>query len=110
VAPLFGHETIERGAAVRKPWAGAGRAGEPRIVTGSYLGLGPDGERVASEYLALYHGAAHAHLALAETPTTLGRLRDERQRLETASATDVVLYPGTARLDQVQALVEGPAA
>jgi hypothetical protein len=52
VSLLFGPEVLEtRAAAVRKAWADAGRGGEPRIVTGRYLRLGPDADRAADDYI-----------------------------------------------------------
>jgi hypothetical protein len=44
-------------------WAvDAGRGGAPRIATGRYVSLGPDGAHHASEYLALITKAVHDRL------------------------------------------------
>lgn len=103
VAPLFGLELLQRGAdAVRRHWLDAGRAGEPRIVTGRYVSLAPDGDRHAADYLSHYYGAAQAHLPLADTATTGERLRQELERLAEAGVTDVVLYPCTADPDEMR--------
>jgi hypothetical protein len=98
---------LEAGAAaVRRLWTEAGRAGEPRIVTGRYVSLGPRGDNHAEEYLAHYYGATQAHYPIADTPTTPDGLRKELDRLDAVGVTDVVLYPCTADLHQLELVNE----
>jgi alkanesulfonate monooxygenase SsuD/methylene tetrahydromethanopterin reductase-like flavin-dependent oxidoreductase (luciferase family) len=107
VAPLFGLEVLENGvAAVRQAWTEAGRAGEPRIVTGRYFGLGPQADRVADEYIRHYYGDEYFLMARADTLTSPAQIRDALDRLAGAGVTDVVLYPSSADLAQVQLLAD----
>ena len=51
VAPLLGLSMLHEGvAAVRQAWKEAGRAGQPRIATGRYFGLGDRADDNADEY------------------------------------------------------------
>jgi hypothetical protein len=101
----MGLQLLEEGtAAVRQAWADAGRAGEPRIVTGRYVSLGPSGDAVADEYIRHYYGDFPA--ARADTLTSGEQLWDELGRLTDAGVTDLVLYPCSTDLDQVPLLAE----
>ncbi|WP_460665605.1 LLM class flavin-dependent oxidoreductase [Kribbella swartbergensis] len=107
VAPLFGTSTLEQGAnAVRTAWQEAGRIGRPRIVTGRYFALGADADSVAEEYIRHYYGDAFFDAARADTLTSPGQLHDHLTALRAAGATDVVLYPSSAKLHQVGLLAE----
>jgi alkanesulfonate monooxygenase SsuD/methylene tetrahydromethanopterin reductase-like flavin-dependent oxidoreductase (luciferase family) len=107
VAPLMGLELLEVGtAAVREQWQAAGRGGGPRIATGRYVSLGPDGARHASEYLAHYYGREQAHVPLADTPTTSGQLLEELDRVQGVGVTDVLLFPCTADRRQLDLITE----
>jgi alkanesulfonate monooxygenase SsuD/methylene tetrahydromethanopterin reductase-like flavin-dependent oxidoreductase (luciferase family) len=107
VAPLMGLRLLNDGAtAVRTAWAGTGRAGQPRIVTGRYFSLGRDADRVADHYIRHYYGDEGFPMARADTLTSPDQLRRELDRLADAGDTDLVLYPSSAELDQVQLLAE----
>ena len=107
VAPLMGLPLLEQGAAaVSEQWQAAGRGGKPRIATGRYVSLGPDGARHASEYLAHYYGREQAHVPLADTPTTSGQLLEELDRLQGVGVTDVLLFPCTADRRQLDLITE----
>jgi alkanesulfonate monooxygenase SsuD/methylene tetrahydromethanopterin reductase-like flavin-dependent oxidoreductase (luciferase family) len=107
VAPLFGLQIVESGATeVRRAWADAGRAGQPRIVTGRYFSLGRDAESVADEYIRHYYGEEYFTAARADTLTSPEQLERELDRLAGVGVTDLVLYPSSADLDQVQLLAE----
>jgi alkanesulfonate monooxygenase SsuD/methylene tetrahydromethanopterin reductase-like flavin-dependent oxidoreductase (luciferase family) len=107
VAPLFGLSTLEEGtAAVRTAWAEAGRPGQPRIATGRYFCLGDDADAVADEYIRHYYGDEFFAAARADTLTTGQHLRTDLAALQTAGATDVVLYPASGELEQVGLLAE----
>jgi alkanesulfonate monooxygenase SsuD/methylene tetrahydromethanopterin reductase-like flavin-dependent oxidoreductase (luciferase family) len=105
VAPLMGLSVLQQGVTeVRSAWATAERAGAPRVVTGRYFGFGPDAEAVADEYLRHYYGDEFFPVARADTVTTIDQLRRELPRLEAAGTTDVILYPTSGDLHQIELL------
>jgi alkanesulfonate monooxygenase SsuD/methylene tetrahydromethanopterin reductase-like flavin-dependent oxidoreductase (luciferase family) len=107
VSPLFGLSVLQQGAvATRAAWEQAGRSGRARIVTGRYFSLGEGAEATAEEYLRHYYGDAYFPAARADTVTTPKRLRAELEALAAAGATDVVLYPCSAGLEQVDLLAQ----
>jgi alkanesulfonate monooxygenase SsuD/methylene tetrahydromethanopterin reductase-like flavin-dependent oxidoreductase (luciferase family) len=105
VAPLFGFEVLLSGiAAARAAWSQAGRPGSPRILTGRYFCLGSDAEAAADEYVRHYYGDQFFAMARADTLTTEDHLVSEMRRLRDAGCHDVVLYPCSGELDQVERL------
>jgi alkanesulfonate monooxygenase SsuD/methylene tetrahydromethanopterin reductase-like flavin-dependent oxidoreductase (luciferase family) len=107
VAPLFGTATLAQGAnAVREAWQEVGRIGQPRIVTGRYFALGRDADATADEYIRHYYGDAYFDFARPDTLTTPAQLHDHLADLRAVGATDVVLYPASADLDQVRLLAD----
>jgi alkanesulfonate monooxygenase SsuD/methylene tetrahydromethanopterin reductase-like flavin-dependent oxidoreductase (luciferase family) len=107
VAPLFGLSLLQDGAAaVRRAWAEAGRAEEPRIVTGRYFSLGHDADAVADEYIRHYYGDEYFAAARADTLTSTEHLRTELAALQAAGTTDVVLYPASGEIEQVGLLAD----
>ncbi len=107
VAPLLGLQLLQDGAdVVRHAWADAGRAGEPRIVTGRYFCLGNGADGVADDYIRHYYGDEFFPVARADTQTSPQQLLEEADRLTKAGVTDLVLYPSSADLDQVRLLAE----
>lgn len=111
VAPLFGLPVLREGAvAVRRAWEQAGRSGQPRIVTGRYFSLGDDADAVADHYIRHYYGDEYFPFARADTLTTATRLRAELEALEAAGTTDVILYPASAALEQIDLLAEAVRA
>jgi alkanesulfonate monooxygenase SsuD/methylene tetrahydromethanopterin reductase-like flavin-dependent oxidoreductase (luciferase family) len=111
VSPLFGLPVLQQGsAAVRAAWQEAGRPGEPRILTGRYFSLGDHADAVADEYIRHYYGDQYFPAARADTLTTPERLRTELTALEAAGATDVILYPASAGLEQIDLLADAVSA
>jgi alkanesulfonate monooxygenase SsuD/methylene tetrahydromethanopterin reductase-like flavin-dependent oxidoreductase (luciferase family) len=107
VAPLFGLEMLAEGAAqTRKAWRDAGRPGQPRIVTGRYFSLGRNADAVADEYIHHYYGDEYFAAARADTMTRPEEVARNLEQLAAAGATDVVLYPCSAELDQIEPLAE----
>jgi alkanesulfonate monooxygenase SsuD/methylene tetrahydromethanopterin reductase-like flavin-dependent oxidoreductase (luciferase family) len=107
VAPLFGLSVLAEGAAaVRRAWAQAKRSGQPRIATGRYFSLGDDADAVADEYIRHYYGDEFFPAARADTLTTGEHLRTELEALRAAGATDLLLFPCSGRLEQVDLLAE----
>jgi alkanesulfonate monooxygenase SsuD/methylene tetrahydromethanopterin reductase-like flavin-dependent oxidoreductase (luciferase family) len=107
VSPLFGLSPLQEGAvAIRTAWEEAGRSGRPRIMTGRYFSLGDDADAIADEYVRHYYGDEYFPAARADTLTNPEHLRTELEALQAAGATDVVLYPASAGLEQVDLLAE----
>lgn len=107
MAPLFGTPVLEQGAsAVRKAWQKAGRAGEPRIVTGRCFALGAEADAIADAYIHHYYGDAYFEFARADTLTTPAALHDHLAGVRAAGATDVILYPASADHEQIGLLAE----
>jgi alkanesulfonate monooxygenase SsuD/methylene tetrahydromethanopterin reductase-like flavin-dependent oxidoreductase (luciferase family) len=105
VAPLFGLALLQDGiAAVEQAWIAAGRDGRPRIVTGRYFSLGPDADEIADAYIEHYYGADSLEVARADTLTTGERIHEELQRLSRAGCDDVVLFPCSGDLEQIDQL------
>lgn len=107
VAPLFGLSILQEGtAAVQQAWEEAGRTGQPRIATGRYFGLGDNADAIADEYIRHYYGDEFFPTARADTLTTSEHLREELRALQAAGTTDLVLYPTSGGLEQVDLLAE----
>jgi hypothetical protein len=103
VAPLFGFEVLRQGiAATRDAWAHSGREGLPRVITARYFSLGP--HAVAVAYLEHYYGPDYFTPARNDTLTSAEDVRAELARLAGAGCTDVVLYPCSGDLDQIERL------
>jgi alkanesulfonate monooxygenase SsuD/methylene tetrahydromethanopterin reductase-like flavin-dependent oxidoreductase (luciferase family) len=111
VSPLFGLSVLQEGTvAVRTAWEDAGRSERPRIMTGRYFSLGDNADAVADEYIRHYYGDEYFPAAGADTVTTPEQLRAELEALQAAGATDVVLYPASAGLEQIDLLAEAVRA
>jgi alkanesulfonate monooxygenase SsuD/methylene tetrahydromethanopterin reductase-like flavin-dependent oxidoreductase (luciferase family) len=107
VAPLFGHALLEEGAAaVRRAWSTARREGSPRIITGRYFSLGPDADAVADQYIDHYYGAHFFGPARADTLTSSERLLGELGRLADVGCDEVVLFPCSGDLAQIELLAD----
>jgi alkanesulfonate monooxygenase SsuD/methylene tetrahydromethanopterin reductase-like flavin-dependent oxidoreductase (luciferase family) len=105
VAPLFGLALLQEGrAAVRRAWAEARREGRPRIVTGRYFCLGVEADETADEYIRHYYGADFFDVARADTLTDAEQIREELRRLSQAGCDDVLLYPCSGDLEQIDFL------
>jgi alkanesulfonate monooxygenase SsuD/methylene tetrahydromethanopterin reductase-like flavin-dependent oxidoreductase (luciferase family) len=107
VAPAFGLPVLARGAAaVRREWAAAGRAGEPRVVAERYFCLGPEADDHRDHYLAHYYGEEYLPEVRPDAPTSARALREELARVEAAGCDDLVLLPCSGDLDQVERLAD----
>jgi len=102
VAPLFGLALLKQGgAAVRRAWAEAEREGRPRIMTGRYFCLGAGADETADEYIHHYYGADFFDAARADTLTHAEQIREELRRLSKAGCDDVLLFPCSGDLKQI---------
>jgi alkanesulfonate monooxygenase SsuD/methylene tetrahydromethanopterin reductase-like flavin-dependent oxidoreductase (luciferase family) len=107
VSPLFGLSMLQDGKeAVGRAWAGAGREGRPRIMTGRYFSLGPAADAIADEYIRHYYGDDFFDFARADTMTDAEQILTELKRLSEAGCDDVVLFPCAGDLEQVSLLAE----
>jgi alkanesulfonate monooxygenase SsuD/methylene tetrahydromethanopterin reductase-like flavin-dependent oxidoreductase (luciferase family) len=103
VAPSFGFDACAAGiASVRAAWAGAGRAGRPRVVVERYVCLGDGADASADRCLHHYYGDAYFDAVRADTPTTVDHLEREIVRLADAGCDDLVLLPCDGDLRQVE--------
>ena len=75
-------------------------------MTGRYFRLGEDADADADDYIRHYYGDDYFVAARADTLTTTERLGAELAALQTAGATDVLLYPASGGLEQVGLLAE----
>jgi alkanesulfonate monooxygenase SsuD/methylene tetrahydromethanopterin reductase-like flavin-dependent oxidoreductase (luciferase family) len=110
VAPFFGFETLVDGiAAARREWAVAGRLGRPRIVVERYYCLGAEADKIADRYLLHYYGADYFAAARADTMTDPASITREVHRLADAGCDDLVFFPCSGELDQVDLLADALA-
>ncbi|MEV4438275.1 LLM class flavin-dependent oxidoreductase [Streptomyces sp. NPDC049577] len=79
-------------------WAGEGRTDRPRMVSLIYACLGPDAERVATEYLRGYYAfiGAKAERAAAGVLLDAVRLRETVQGYAEAGCDELIIMPCTA--------------
>jgi len=110
VAPFFGFDTLREGiTGARQAWKEAGRAGRPRVVAARYFCLGAGAAPIADEYLLHYYGREYFGAARADTSTTEEQLEAELSRLADAGCDDVVLFPCSGDLGQVDLLARAVA-
>jgi alkanesulfonate monooxygenase SsuD/methylene tetrahydromethanopterin reductase-like flavin-dependent oxidoreductase (luciferase family) len=105
VAPFFGHDVLVEGiGGVRAAWERAARPGRARIVVERYFCLGEGAGGTADRYLRHYYGPEYWREARADTPTTTEELAAELDRLAAAGCDDVLLFPCSGELEQVDLL------
>jgi alkanesulfonate monooxygenase SsuD/methylene tetrahydromethanopterin reductase-like flavin-dependent oxidoreductase (luciferase family) len=106
MAPFMGHETLVDGAeSLRRAWSEAGRPGRPRLVVARYFSLGDGAGEIADHYLEHYYGEYFA-AARADTVTDAAELRAELDRLSEVGVDDVLLFPCSGELGQVERLAD----
>ena len=105
VAPFFGMELLVGGIkGARQAWSEAGRGGHPRIVAERYFCLGSDADQTADDYLAHYYGPDYFAAARTDSVTSGAEIRSELERLDEAGCDDVILFPCSDALGQVELL------
>jgi alkanesulfonate monooxygenase SsuD/methylene tetrahydromethanopterin reductase-like flavin-dependent oxidoreductase (luciferase family) len=110
VAPFFGEQLLTEGIAeVHRVWRDAGRRGRPRVVVERYFCLGSGASEAADEYLDHYYGPAFFEAARADTITTAEQLAIDSARLADMGCDDLILFPCTSDVGQVEMLAEAIA-
>jgi len=110
LAPVGGHPTavIEQWQRIQAAWREAGRAGQPRWVTGAYYSLGPDGEAVADRYIQANYGFKPdlAARIRSNVPTTPEAVLEAIRRQEDLGADEYVLRPCSTDFATLDAITE----
>jgi alkanesulfonate monooxygenase SsuD/methylene tetrahydromethanopterin reductase-like flavin-dependent oxidoreductase (luciferase family) len=89
-------------------WTAAGRAGRPRTMALFYFGLGDDAEKTVSENLGDYYAflGDFAQQIIASAATDGEVVRQYLAAFEAAGADDVICFPASTDVSQVDRLAE----
>jgi alkanesulfonate monooxygenase SsuD/methylene tetrahydromethanopterin reductase-like flavin-dependent oxidoreductase (luciferase family) len=89
-------------------WKAAGRAGRPRTMALFYFALGQDAEKMASDSLGEYYAflGDYAQQVVAGAATDADTVRQYLAGFEAAGTDDVICFPVSADLSQVNRLAE----
>jgi alkanesulfonate monooxygenase SsuD/methylene tetrahydromethanopterin reductase-like flavin-dependent oxidoreductase (luciferase family) len=92
----------------RAAWREAGREDEPRTMALFYFSLGERGEENARATLGAYYAFAgeYAERIVASAATSAERLREYVTGFEAAGCDEVIAFPASADLEQVELLAE----
>jgi alkanesulfonate monooxygenase SsuD/methylene tetrahydromethanopterin reductase-like flavin-dependent oxidoreductase (luciferase family) len=87
-------------------WIAAGRAGRPKTMALFYFALGPDAEKMASDSLGDYYAflGDHAQQVVASAATDAATVRQYLAGFETVGTDDVICFPASADVSQVDRL------
>ena len=99
---------LELWRAVQAAWAEAGRAGQPRWVSGSYYALGPTAEEDARSYIEASYGSnpALAERRLRGIPKTPTAVREVIRRGAEMGVDELILRPCSADLAPLDRLAD----
>jgi alkanesulfonate monooxygenase SsuD/methylene tetrahydromethanopterin reductase-like flavin-dependent oxidoreductase (luciferase family) len=94
--------------AVENEWSAAGREGKPRFVGTIYFTLEPDGTERAKAYILDYYSfmGPMAHFMATSLLTTPRDVRSAIASFSDVGMDELVLWPGTARLDELHRLAD----
>jgi alkanesulfonate monooxygenase SsuD/methylene tetrahydromethanopterin reductase-like flavin-dependent oxidoreductase (luciferase family) len=97
--------TAER---VRQAWTEAGRDGKPRLVALAYFALGPQAEEQRDRYLHHYYEflAEWVDAIVGGTLTTEDQLRAEVAAFADAGCDELIPFPCSSEVDQVDRLAD----
>jgi alkanesulfonate monooxygenase SsuD/methylene tetrahydromethanopterin reductase-like flavin-dependent oxidoreductase (luciferase family) len=89
-------------------WAAVGRAGRPRTMALFYFALGQDAEKRAAESLGDYYAflGDYAQQVVASAATDAATVRQYLAGFEAAGTDDVICFPASADVSQVDRLAE----
>jgi hypothetical protein len=74
------------------------------LVAEGYFCLGSDADRTADDYLAHYYGPDYFAAARTDSVTSGAEIHSELERLDEAGCDDVILFPCSDALGQVELL------
>ena len=86
-------------------WREAGRSGQPRLVGCVYIALGPDALARGGDYIRHYYGA-YGDMIAKSLPTTLEAIKGMIQAFAGIGADELILWPTTPDLEQVDQLAD----
>ena len=94
--------------ALNNAWSDAGRDGKPRTVALFYFALGDDAEQVAAKSLGDYYGflGDYAKQVVAGAAKDADTVKQYLAGFEAAGADEVICFPASTALDQVDRLAE----
>jgi len=89
-------------------WKGAGRPGKPRLVGCFYYALGPDAKERAGANLRNYYAmlGPMVETMISNLPMTLDAINVRIQAYEDIGADEVIMWPCTPDLEQLDQLAE----
>jgi alkanesulfonate monooxygenase SsuD/methylene tetrahydromethanopterin reductase-like flavin-dependent oxidoreductase (luciferase family) len=89
-------------------WSAAGRQGKPRTVALFYFVIGDNAERLASESLGDYYAflGDYAQQIVASAAKSAETVKEYLAAFEAAGADEVICFPASADVDQVDRLAE----
>lgn len=95
-------------AQAQAAWTAAGKPGRPRFVAGMYYALGPDAAERGRRYLRDYYAfiGPMAETIAGSIPTSLEALRGAIDAFAQVGVDELVLWPGTPDLDQLDRLAD----
>ena len=98
----------EARAKLTAAWSAAGREGRPRTMALFYFALGEGADRAASESLGDYYSflGDYAQRVVASAATDADTVRQYLRAFEAAGADDVICFPASTDVDQVDRLAE----
>ncbi|MGH2868686.1 MAG: LLM class flavin-dependent oxidoreductase, partial [Solirubrobacteraceae bacterium] len=101
---MFGEALAKLNAA----WTSAGREGRPRTMALLYFALGDDAEQMASSALGHYYAflGDYAQQVVAGAAKDAGAVKQYLTAFEAAGADEVICFPVSAHLEQVDRLAE----
>lgn len=93
---------------VEESWKDAGRTGKPRLVGCFYYALGSDPKERGGAYLRNYYGflGPMVDTMINNLPITLDAIKGSIQAYADVGADEIVLWPTTDDLDQLDRLAE----
>jgi alkanesulfonate monooxygenase SsuD/methylene tetrahydromethanopterin reductase-like flavin-dependent oxidoreductase (luciferase family) len=109
IAGAGGAERFAAGAAkARRTFEKAGRIGPPRLASIAYYSLGPEAEQNANWYIDHYYGflGPYAERMAESVATTPEQVRGELQAFSDAGCDELILFPCSVGVEQVELLAE----
>jgi alkanesulfonate monooxygenase SsuD/methylene tetrahydromethanopterin reductase-like flavin-dependent oxidoreductase (luciferase family) len=94
--------------AAEEVWKGAGRPGKPRLVGCFYYALGTNAKEHASAYLRNYYAmlGPMVETMISNLPMTTEAIKERIQAYEDIGAGEVIIWPCTPDLEQLDQLAE----